>query len=533
MRKFAQFLLVAVIASSGVAVNIAAASAEESGPTIVGTPQFGFTLSADPGPGWDGPVTFEWKRADTADVLSDQDTWTITSVAVGHDVTVTVSGESTDGPTSKTSPAVTIQPAQLESGTPEVSGLFRNGHDLTVSPGTWTPGTSFTVQWFSGTPDAADTPIPGATGSTYHLRTADIGKAIRAEVTGSQDGFADATASSAITEQVAGEIWISAQGTAAGEGTRTSPFGTLQSAHAALCPSQPCAGKGVPVDIRIAPGLYRLSKSIPWSYFDDTFPTRFVPWDWQPGWRWADAVAAPHPDGYVLPTFDGGYATTWGMVVAPVRKPTAGTNLQWHFLAWQKFVRGGLLIGPDMSRRVAEQYPWRFRQNVVMSNQFTKIGNYYNKSKLAGYSGLSTIGVEDSLFKGNLFADIVNKRYYGQEHGFYIVRSSRNTIVDNRFTNVGGDPVRVRDSSNDNTVTGNTFTRSGKLGYIGDWYCKAGTCPAEVLFPQERGESPSTGNVFVGNTLLSPHPKHLSGFRTRYCYFSKKGLCSPSRISGQ
>ncbi len=86
---------------------------------------------------------------------------------------------------------------------PTVSGTAREGATLTTSPGTWSGSpTSFANQWrrcnASGS-SCAD--IPGATGTTYALTSADVGSTVRVLVTASNAG-GSASASSAATAVV-------------------------------------------------------------------------------------------------------------------------------------------------------------------------------------------------------------------------------------------------------------------------------------------------------------------------------------------
>ena len=115
-------------------------------------------------------------------------TWMSRTVAVVIAIAVVLSG------------AVQATPAWADTvtvDTPVISGSAGVGSTLTVAEGTWSPAeTTFTYQW---TRD--NTPIGGATSSTYVTVLADIGSDIRAVVTGLADGFDpdSATSSNAIT----------------------------------------------------------------------------------------------------------------------------------------------------------------------------------------------------------------------------------------------------------------------------------------------------------------------------------------------
>ena len=76
---------------------------------------------------------------------------------------------------------------------PSISGTVKVGHTVGVTMTTWSPKpTTKTYQWLE---DGTD--IPDATSKTYALTTADIGKSLTVEVTGTRDGYTSATVASA------------------------------------------------------------------------------------------------------------------------------------------------------------------------------------------------------------------------------------------------------------------------------------------------------------------------------------------------
>lgn len=87
--------------------------------------------------------------------------------------------------------------ACLIAAIPRISGTAKVGSTLTASPGGWTPGTTFTYQWFA---DGAA--LTG--GSTLALTAAQQGKRITVRVTGSKPGFVPVSTTSAATAPVAG-----------------------------------------------------------------------------------------------------------------------------------------------------------------------------------------------------------------------------------------------------------------------------------------------------------------------------------------
>ena len=98
-----------------------------------------------------------------------------------------------DGTTlSPTSTPVTVTRGQFEPGTPTISGPAQVGGTLNANAGKWTPAGTSAYQWLRG-----GTPIAGATSAAYTLTPADAGQAISVEVTESDAGWADDSATSA------------------------------------------------------------------------------------------------------------------------------------------------------------------------------------------------------------------------------------------------------------------------------------------------------------------------------------------------
>ena len=81
---------------------------------------------------------------------------------------------------------------------PTIGGALLVGNTLTVIDGAWNPSdAALTHQWLRN-----DVPILGATGRTYRLTTADLGKGIRVKTTGTAPGYAATTVQSIKTTAV-------------------------------------------------------------------------------------------------------------------------------------------------------------------------------------------------------------------------------------------------------------------------------------------------------------------------------------------
>ena len=208
--------VVAALAAALVAVGAFAAAASAAvpqntaAPTISGTAKEGSQLTASTG-GWSNTPTgyaYQWQRCTSdgtgcGDITGATDkTYTPVTGDVSHTLRVSVTATNADGkasassdPTdvvgSKNGPTNTVKPA--------VRGSVVVGEQLTVSNGSWSPTpTSYVRQWQRC--DSTGTGclnIAGATGSSYGVRSADVGHRLRALVTARTTSGSTTTASNA------------------------------------------------------------------------------------------------------------------------------------------------------------------------------------------------------------------------------------------------------------------------------------------------------------------------------------------------
>ncbi|OUE07703.1 Cna protein B-type domain protein [Clavibacter michiganensis] len=175
-------------------------------PTLTGTAQVGATLTASPGTWAPVPTTFtyRWFVANVAVAGATAATYSPVAADVGKRITVTVTGAkagyTTAAKTSAASAAVVAAPAAKSfavASAPTIAGTAAVGSVLTATTGTWSPAPAFTYQWTAGT-----TAIAGATGSTYTLGTADLGKTITVTITATATGYITTSKTSVATAVV-------------------------------------------------------------------------------------------------------------------------------------------------------------------------------------------------------------------------------------------------------------------------------------------------------------------------------------------
>ena len=185
-------------------------------PTITGTPQVGETLSADTsGIGDANGLTnvqfnFQWIRndgtTDSAIPGATGQTHTLTRDDQGKTVKVSVSFTDDDGYaeslTSAATPQVSPPPNQAATGQPTITGTPQVGETLSadtfgIGDANGLTNVQFSFQWIRNDSNT-DTEIPGATGQTHTLTHDDVGKAIKVQVSFTDDhGYSETLASTA------------------------------------------------------------------------------------------------------------------------------------------------------------------------------------------------------------------------------------------------------------------------------------------------------------------------------------------------
>lgn len=172
-------------------------------PKVGGTAQVGQRLTIDDGT-WDvGPLTFAftWLRNGTpisGATNRTYRTYDVVSADAGAALSVLVSAKragyqdasATSEPTAPVAQGATLVP----SVAPVVSGTAKPAGTLTVTRGTWTPAAQSTsCAWFTN--GVAN----GTTGTSYKVRSSDVGKKITVTVTAKRTGWQTGTYTPAAT----------------------------------------------------------------------------------------------------------------------------------------------------------------------------------------------------------------------------------------------------------------------------------------------------------------------------------------------
>ena len=203
----------AALAGAGSAATLAPPVNTQE-PSITGTPRVGSVLQGDRGD-WQNAQTFElrWMRCDPSGGAPDASDCAPITGATGNNYRVRqadagfrlrfrVIARNADGATTAASnPTARVEGgpgAPSNTSRPTITGEPRVGEQLTANDGTWTNSpTSFAYQWQRCDIDAVVCGnVPGATGKSYGVRTADVGFRVRVQVTArNANGTGTATSS--------------------------------------------------------------------------------------------------------------------------------------------------------------------------------------------------------------------------------------------------------------------------------------------------------------------------------------------------
>ena len=182
-------------------------------PTISGTVQAGATLNASTSgiadaDGLDGVAySYQWLADDAEIAGATAPSYTLTDAEVGKAMKVRVSFTDEAGHaeslTSAATAAVTARPNNPATGAPTISGAVQAGETLTantsgIADADGLAGVTYSYQWL-----AADADIAGATGASYTLTDAAVGKAIKVRVSFTDEAGHAESLTSAATDTVA------------------------------------------------------------------------------------------------------------------------------------------------------------------------------------------------------------------------------------------------------------------------------------------------------------------------------------------
>ncbi|MCL1838280.1 MAG: S1 family peptidase [Propionibacteriaceae bacterium] len=175
------------------------------------TPKVGNTLTVASHGSWSPTptsYTYQWYRNGAAIVGATGKSYTLVAADRGKTISLKLTAQRSDRkPTASKMSAKTkkIAYGTLTSKKPTISGTKQAEATLTANPGIWTAGTVFSYQWYRGSKA-----IKGATGQSYKLTSADVGKKLKVKVTGKRAGYINKSVTSSATAKIAKKSFVSA-----------------------------------------------------------------------------------------------------------------------------------------------------------------------------------------------------------------------------------------------------------------------------------------------------------------------------------
>lgn len=229
------------------------------------------------------------------------------------------------------------------------------------------------------------------------------------------------TAGAALADSGEVTVYLATSGNDDSAGSSAAPVKTLQGVKRVLK-----AQASSSATIIVRPGVYYESTMVKWGD---------VP---------QQALTFRRDGGTARPVFDGSRltgSTQYWMNTA------GGPVLDVRELQVRNYRTGALRLDTD--------------GNTVRNMVFEKLGNRH-VSGGDGYAAVHLLGSSDNVITRNVFRDLENTDCPGCIHGVYAATDSDgNQITDNRFSDVTGDVVRLRDGTDDNLIEANSFTTSG------------------------------------------------------------------------
>jgi hypothetical protein len=188
-------LAVGLVTMVGAASALAAEPVSTSPPTIDGTFRQGSTLTTSSGLWNNNPTsfTYRWLRCDSngnncSDITgATTRRYRLVQADVGHTVRSVVTARNADGSASansKPTPVIADNTTPQNTKEPSISGTATVGQTLTADAGNWTGAPTFQFTWLQCDAAGSGCSDTGSRGSTYGVRSADLGRTLRVQVRG-------------------------------------------------------------------------------------------------------------------------------------------------------------------------------------------------------------------------------------------------------------------------------------------------------------------------------------------------------------
>jgi hypothetical protein len=198
------------------------------------------------------------------------------------------------------------------------------------------------------------------------------------------------------------------------------------------------------IEVRIKKGIYRQAAAVQWTYYTPGYSVSFMPSDYKWG-VWGSFEARPVFSG------EASDDSNWFEFVVGRGE---WTRLAFYYLEVRNYARGGILLSGGSSNP-----PKWNGYNSVYGMYFSHLGMKWAHGP-DGYAGVFLVNSRNNFIENNHFVHLENGvgTEAGSIHAVYMKNwASNNVIRGNRMSYVAGDPVRVRNESNDNDIYDNVL----------------------------------------------------------------------------
>jgi hypothetical protein len=218
----------------------------------------------------------------------------------------------------------------------------------------------------------------------------------------------------------------------------------------------------------------------------------------------------PYPDS-LYACFIGSNADTTFFILD--RRDGKPTNVHFRKLSIRAYVHGTIWFCGNR----AHASGWN-GYNSIDNCIFQDVGNFSQPEQNGCYGVLDFMNARYNIVRNCIFFNCANANTqpYPQKEeagmldlanlnaivGIYLAHhSGNNYITENTFQNIKGDPVRIRDVSNDNEICFNKFYKSGWAAICTMWYCHPNTTDCLPTPDGLIDECPSYGTIFRNNKV--------------------------------
>jgi hypothetical protein len=283
-------------------------------------------------------------------------------------------------------------------------------------------------------------------------------------------------------------VYMSSTGSDAADGsTASTAVVTLDRVEEIIRNSAPSTD----VEVRITQGTY-VAGQTNWDTFLPGHSITFMPIDYNYGEGIADIAGRPvfRGNGTGSKDHEGHWLYVHG---------DGNTRLRFYYLTVESYING-IQINGGYATIDGYRIPTGngAHHNRIFGMVFRYLGSKWVHDD--GYGAVILANSAHNQVQNNIFRNLENATN-GIIHALYIEHGAAdNEVVGNKFTDISGAPVRIRNRVNGTDVHGNQFTRTGTTGAgaYSEWFC-GNYCVTQN--PASSRECSSINGTFWNNTV--------------------------------